>query len=315
MAKITVVGDPHAKADNLHKIDQLFDLIEELGNTTVILGDLLDTKEVVRGKCFNKYLERFQKANHLHFLVLVGNHDWFNLECQQHSLEAMKLLPNVTVVDKLHFDHDCAFLPYRPNLHEVWPQIAPLLKGTPVFCHADIKGFDYGNGRISEEGLDASAFNHGGLVISGHYHKFQQRAHITYLGTPFSHSFGEANQEKFIGIFDNETKQLDLIPTKFAAHRSSTLNVNDPAFASNHAAIASNTHDYWRIILEGTQEEIDLVKKRDHIKYIEQPTQQGVSTIITEIESPEQQFEKWATQIKQLSPETVALGMEFLKHV
>lgn len=69
--RLTVVGDPHAKPNNLDKITQLFDHIEELGNTCIILGDLLDTKELVRGRCLNHYFHRFEKSS-LNFIVLTS---------------------------------------------------------------------------------------------------------------------------------------------------------------------------------------------------------------------------------------------------
>ena len=48
------------------------------------------------------------------------------------------------------------------------------------------------------------------LFIVGHYHKFQKNENILYLGTPYSHSFGEANQKKYILIVDQD---LDFIET------------------------------------------------------------------------------------------------------
>lgn len=306
---LTVIGDPHAKPDNLNKIETLFDIIEDLGNTTIFLGDLLDTKEMVRGKCMNTYLKRMRQSK-LQFLVLVGNHDWFNLECKEHSLEALKLLPNVRVIDRHHWHEGMTFIPYMHDMVAFKEALKKVPKNSPVFCHADIKGFDYGNGLISCEGLEESDFKGIKRVISGHYHKYQESGHITYLGTPFSHSFGETDQEKFIGIYDYHKDELELIPSPFPQHRTITID------CSVNNALLCNLSDINRVILTGTQEEIDRFSRFEGVKYLEQPVEALTKTsVVKETDSAEVQFSKWATEIKGYSQEIVDLGLEVLKNV
>lgn len=308
MTLYTIVGDPHAKPDNLDKINALFDIVEHMGNPTIFLGDTLDTKEVIRGKCLNTIYNRVKNSD-LFFIFIIGNHCYFNLECKEHSLEVLKTLKNVLIVDELTYYKNMWFAPYTHDADQFkeWVKQA----GQQVlFCHAEIQGFDYGTGLISKEGVEAKDLSNVKKVISGHYHKYQKLSNITYLGTPFSHSFGESNQTKYIGVFDSETQELELIETPFPQHR--TIEWNLP----NGGVQAYCEGDYVRIILKGTQEEINAVPRHDGVKYIEQPTNLAqTSSVISETDSPEVQFVNWGTDIKGYSDELLTLGLEILTDV
>ncbi len=307
MAKYTVIGDPHAKPTNLDKINTLFDIAEDLGNSVIILGDLLDTKEMVRGKCLNLYYKRMRESK-LSFTLLVGNHDWFNLECEEHSLEPLKELRNVTVVDTAISNELVAFLPYMKD-QEKLKEAFKLCAGKVVFCHVDMTGFDYGNGLISGEGLTLADVQGAKRVFSGHYHKYQEIGTFTYLGTPFSHSFGESNQDKYICVYDTDADTIDLFPTPFPRHI--TIDLDCSVYSGHHY----NDVDIQRVILRGTQEEIDRVQREENVKYIEEPTSVVKARVINETESPQLQFTKWAKDIKGYSDEVVELGLEILNDV
>lgn len=309
MTTFTVIGDPHAKPDNLDKINTLFDMVEDLGNPTIWLGDLLDTKELVRGKCLNTYLKRFSDSKLQHY-VLVGNHDWFNLECQEHSLEAFKVLKNVKVVDTLECIEGQWFAPYTQDIQAL-KEWTKCVGNRTLFCHADIKGFDYGNGLLSEEGAELADFKHTKRVISGHYHKYQEVGNITYLGTPFSHSFGESNQDKFIGIFDTKSNELKLIPTPFPQHK--TYEIDCGEFSR---VIHADYHNICRYVLKGTQEQIDAFVKPNGVKIIEQPSSALTKALVVhETDSSDVQFSKWSKEIKGYSDAILELGLEILKNV
>ena len=310
MSLYTIIGDPHAKPDNLDKIDQLFDKIEELGNDCIILGDLLDTKEVVRGKCLNKYIERIKQSTHK-FYLLVGNHDWFNLSCEAHSLEPLKLLDNVVVVDNPLETQDFIAIPYMHDKEKLSQIVATFVtKKKPLFCHVDMMNFDYGNGFISEHGLTVKDFKGYPMVISGHYHKAQSEENFTYLGTPFSHSFGESNQEKYIGVYDSDNNHLDLFETNFPKHITVEIE------AAVDVRTNLNPNDYNRVIIKGNKEDIARVPRISGIKYIERLTRASNSGIVIgEGLTPMSQFELWAKEVKKFSPDLIKKGLEILKDV
>lgn len=319
--KVTLVGDPHAKPDNLDRISQLFDLIERLGNPTVLLGDLLDTKELIRSRCFNLIWERIKNSK-LHFYVLVGNHDWHNLDCRDHSLQPLKELPNVTLVDQPHSEklgsRKALFLPYYHDLDAFRKDLRRLSKDVGLFfLHQGVTGFDYGNGFIAENEVDPSELPSKGTVVSGHFHKYQRSGNFMYLGTPFSHSFGESNQEKYLGILDTETGEVELIEAPFKSHVTVELDCDQDEF--DYEALTQASEDaFLRVILTGSQARInefdkDKLRGRD-IKILERPDKEDQTEIVvSEQDSNEVKFLKWGREIKKLDEDTLALGISILR--
>lgn len=318
MSNLTVIGDPHATNKNLDKIGQLFDTIEELGNNCLILGDLFDTKEVIRGKAFNYVRDRLKNSK-LHFTILVGNHDWFNLECLDHSLQALKDLPNVLIVDKpTRLGVFVGAVPYIHDKEKFKEAVAGFTNTDVVFIHQGFSAFDYGNGHIAEKESELEDIAHIGTVISGHFHKYQQKGNLTYLGTPFSHSFGESNQGKVIGVLNTETKELMLYESPFPRHITLTFHAGAPLNVQNIGDDFSN--DYVRCIVEGSQEEL-LKYNRSYletissngVKIIEKPTDEFQADIqLEETTDNVTQFQTWGRNIKKLDDETLKLGLQIL---
>lgn len=324
----TIWGDPHAKPDNLEKLAQLFDWAEQLGNPVLILGDLLDTKEVVRGSCLNFCLERMARSR-LKFRILVGNHDWFNLECQDHSLRALALLPNVEVVAEpqvLDFGSGVSGLcvPYIHHADAFLQVIQGCPPGVPLLVmHQGVTGFDYGNGRIAEtEGgiVPEAALVRFRKVYSGHFHAYQKRGNLVFIGTPFSHSHGESDQRKYIGLFDPKRMHEELLESPFPRHV--TLHVDcdveekDQTLAGLRAAVERK--DHVRVVLSGTQDHINRFDTSlwPEVKFIEKPiTVENEAVVVSEVDSNEVKFQKWAEEIKGLDSETVKLGLEILRSV
>ena len=213
--KYTIVGDPHLTLKNLESMEKLIKHVESLGRTTIWLGDMLDTKEIIRGKCLNFWIEYFKKSTLSH-IVLVGNHDYFNLECEDHSLRALKTSGTV-IVDKPTVIDGMMFLPYIHSPDAI-RKIISSVPASVLIGHLDIKGFDMGNNFKSDVGLSPKDLEKFKLVISGHYHKHQTFKNIVYVGSPMTLSFGEANQIKSLGNFDSETLDLSFIQTSLPKH-------------------------------------------------------------------------------------------------
>ena len=308
--KYTVIGDPHLKHSNMDYIIKLFDIVEKKGKPVIWLGDFLDTKEVVRSKCLNLLLEKLA-ASKLYHIILIGNHDWHNHDCKDHSLVPLKLLKNVAVIDEPKYINGMLFAPYYNDLDK----LRKVLKDNHcniVFAHLDVVDCDYGNGVLATKGLNIKELDKDKVYISGHYHKYQQVGNLTYLGTPFSHSFGESNQKKYIAEFDSKKIELVLEETKFPQHI--TLEVE----AKNLKSLKVGKNHHYRVLVSGTEAELLSCEKHklENIKYIEKATDSasGDSEISEELTNIEK-FDKWARESKQLKEETIELGMEILENV
>lgn len=313
MEKLTVIGDPHAKHVNLDLINELFDKAEEIGNDVVWMGDFLDTKEVIRGKCSNLIYRRL-KMSRLNHYILIGNHDYFNLDCEDHALQFLKELNNVKIIDSYQEHGGMGFMPYVHD-QEKLKKIIKNSKVDVLFGHFELKGFDFGNGYICEKGLTGRSFSKFKRVISGHFHKYQQKGNLTYLGTPFSHSFGESNQDKYLGTYHVVKDHLELIPSGFPQHMTCEINCDEE---SSIGIFRDN--DILRIILKGTQDNINRLTSKGELpagaKIIERPSddfQSGVE--IEETLDNQVKFNTWAKDIRGLDKETIELGLEILEAV
>src|SRR6185436_20099964 len=180
---------------------ELFKLVEQQKLPTIWLGDLLDTKEVIRGKCLNTAVEYFRTS---------------------------KLSHNVLVVDKPFNFQNIVMVPYIHDKTKL-KTILTQFENTEVTLigHLELSNFDFGNGHVCTNGLSFSDVAGFKRVISGHFHKYQTKGNLTYLGTPFSHSFGEANQTKYLATYDSVTDVLDIFETPFHRHISFEFNCDN----------------------------------------------------------------------------------------
>jgi DNA repair exonuclease SbcCD nuclease subunit len=313
MAKYLIVGDPHARPDNLHKIHKLFQLVESKELPVIWLGDLLDTKDIVRAQCLNAYINYFNNSK-LNHIVLVGNHDLLTADSREHSLQALKLLKNVTVVDRAISMDKMLFLPYYRNPEDFRQAISQYKEANYLFMHQDIKNMDYGNGYISTEGNTLEDLKGFKLVISGHYHCYQDKENLIYLGTPFSHNFGESNQEKFLGVFNEEDGKFCTIPIdEFPRHVTFNIDVSDPP-----QILMYNDIDHIRVILKGTREQLDKFNKSvySEFKIIEECVAETHKSVLKETESPESTFSKWFKEIKKCTDNEIhELGLSIIKDI
>ncbi len=320
--KFTIIGDPHITPKSIDKSSRLFQIVEDMGNPAIWLGDLLDTKEVIRGKCLNAFYDYF-KSSKLQHIVLVGNHDWFNLECIDHSLKPLTSLPNVRIIDKIEKHPKLPFI-FFPYIHDkaALRETLNSYSGQDLvaFGHFDVSGFDYGNGHLCEDGIITHAdFKGFKQVISGHFHKLQQTGNFTYLGTPFSHSFGEANQDKVLGVYHLDEDRLELTPTEFPRHISAKIDMSKKgADKKLKDFLDGNENNIIRIQLFGAPEDttrLDRSKFLDYKIKWEDKSESNVDSKVSLDESLDNksQFQEWANNIKKLDSETVKLGLSILE--
>lgn len=316
----TICGDIHAENGNLDKVETLFDIFEELGNPTILLGDLQDTREIIRGKTLNLLRKRIKESK-LTFVILVGNHDWFSeIDCNEHSLESLKDLPNVHVIDRPTILQGMAFMPYYNDLKAFNKALGEFPGCDQIFIHQGVVGFDYGNGRIAD-GKGRGEITLQNLkkfkrVISGHFHKFAQDKNLTFLGTPFSHDFGETDQTKYIAIYNQDTDELELLKTPFPRHRTVELELGHNPQEDVARAFQENKADILRIRLVGTEMQINSVDKSQFpdVKLLDEPTDadQIETSQVDDNDSNERKFLQWGQEIKKLDDETIKLGLDIL---
>lgn len=306
----TVVGDCHCKPNNLETIEQLFSIVEEIGGPVIWLGDMLDTKDLVRARCLNAYYSYF-KSSKLDHIVLVGNHDQYHAGAEEHSLETLKALENVEIIDKPTLVNDMLMAPYYHDLEKFRSDVLSQ-KARFLFMHQGVTGFDYGNGFVAENEISLIELKGYEKVVSGHFHAFQEKGNLTYLGTPFSHSFGETDQKKYLGIFDADAGTLETVETPFPRHVTVEIDLD----AKKKPKIP-DTDDHIRVILTGSRERVTSFDKTPYpnVKFIDMPqAEDEAESAVKETDSNVVRFVKWA-EMSEIEPETVELGLEILTGV
>lgn len=221
-----VIGDTHFDKNNLNDYRPFFSFLKQKIRDTktrqlIFLGDIYNTKAIIRSEAQNFFIsvlnELTTEFKGLQIVILVGNHDFENLDCTDSALGPLKLIQNVAVIDKPSRINNSLFVPYVHDKTKFLEICKSEIEADPnldhVYCHQGIHGFDYGNGIVDTEGVLAEELPSKVKFVVGHYHKFQERGNVCYLGTPKSHSYGEANQDKFIA--EVSAGGMELISTDF----------------------------------------------------------------------------------------------------
>lgn len=261
MAKILLIGDPHGQPNNLKDLQSIFDLAEfivgkEDVEYTALMGDLFHTHRIIHQEVVSFYkenLKRIKGKNQFNYpIVLVGNHDMVGPT--NDSLNAVSLT----------LEGYCSPVVKATNLFDgVWgvPFIADKNKFVDVcntipadailLCHQTFDGSKYENGFYAPDGLDQHLIPQK-TIISGHIHSAQTIENVTYIGTPRAVTAGEANQSKYIYVFDTETKDFRKYCTDKFVKTYRTLEVNENT--ALHLEGLDFIKDDIRIMVSGSQE-------------------------------------------------------------
>lgn len=157
----------------------------------IIAGDLHNTKAIIRGEVINT-LVGILKNKHCSTHILVGNHDLFNEKGKDHGLEYLRPYAEIIDIPSYLAGTNLFLIPYQTDSDEFSKHVKTANKGSIIVCHQGVKGAFMGDYVQDKTSIDVKELD-GFKVISGHYHRHQTVGPLTYIGSPFTHSFGEAN--------------------------------------------------------------------------------------------------------------------------
>lgn len=283
MNKVLWMTDIHMKHSNLSLTEELFRFVETTLKERnleylIITGDLNDTKSIIRSECFVQLRKFFERTEtFLQTFILVGNHDMHNPKDMSfgHSLEILKDIPNVSVIDEpqlVAFDGgmEVKFIPYTEDNKMLMKELKNKEGAKYLFCHNGIAGAQLNaKGSFDDFSISSAQYTKFDRVFVGHYHNYHEleNGKITYLGSPFSHSFGESNQDKFIAEINLANGQLDLIKTPIRQHVDIILKSEDHVEEKGVLNInAGNPDNLIRVFLHGTKEDNKKVFNRIVVK-------------------------------------------------
>jgi len=175
--------------------------------TIIFGGDVFEKASKIRNEVFVpfflKLMELKEKGFELYFIL--GNHDIFN-DYNDSIVETFAPFGTVIkdsatlTIDNFQYD----LLSYTKDETKI-PN-----KSKVLLTHLSIADFQFDNGYEADQknGMSTDLFSNYDLVVSGHFHRHQEKKNIVYVGSPFQHNFGEEGQQKGFLVLDKDSYQF-----------------------------------------------------------------------------------------------------------
>lgn len=275
-----LVGDPHITLANLERgalfLGKLLDIVREIEPiSVVILGDLFDTKAIIRSEVLGLWTRYLKEAvKYSRHILLVGNHDLVSLDSKDSALAPFSEWENVTVIDRPALDPGgVSFVPYLPDAQTF---AATVRGGSGVLlCHQSFDGAQFQNGFYDPHGVSLECVSSYDGVISGHIHKQQKFGNVWYTGTPYQQEPEDSGERKRIwlvdlgqiripdGLSDTEmVRPIDLGMPEYIRRKFDGIEEVSAWIAS---AVPGNIYD---IDVRASSDEIDAFYKQEAVKNI-----------------------------------------------
>lgn len=221
MARIILSGDWHIKNDELNNIhvssilgflDYLSDYYFENDiDYLFVIGDVFHKSSNIKNEAFIPlFMKLFKmKEKGIKMIFIPGNHDIMNInndtiiETFAAFGEVYKKRTDITIDGE-----EFIFLPYTKKESEL-----PKGNGEYLITHISIADFYFDNNfKVDEKiAFKRSLFEDFKMVITGHFHKYQNRGNIYYIGSPVQIDRKEIGQIKGFGVLDTSTESLDFV--------------------------------------------------------------------------------------------------------
>lgn len=183
----------------------------------VQVGDWHHIRESTNVRIANGSLEIMKKLSSLFkrgIFIILGNHDvYYKDRTDVHSLKGIdEIFDNVHIFEKpeileINGKHDFLMLPWIENITALKEEALKYRElANYVFCHADIKGFQYNQFTKLEHGLEKDELSNYKKVYAGHIHIRQESKNLLYVGTPYEMDRGDRNNIKGFYVIEDLSK-------------------------------------------------------------------------------------------------------------
>ena len=268
-----VVGDPHFKAKFIQQGREFIEKCVEAAvkakpSFIVLLGDILDTHEIVRvapHKLACLFIEKMSEVAPTY--VLMGNHDLINqmqFQTDEHIFNPLKKWSNVFIVDEAMElsirSHRFIFCPYVPpgrfvEALNTLPQ--SFEDATCIFAHQEIRGCKLNDEKDSVVGDKWK--DKWPRVISGHIHTAQDvGTNVFFPGCAMQHDYKD-EQKKCVWVVDFTGKEMkiDKIQLPIRGKKFVRMNIDEvPNFD-----FAQLDVDDVKLEVSGTSEAVKMFRK------------------------------------------------------
>lgn len=198
----------------------------ELKVPLIIAGDLLDQKCIIRGEVANELLKIFA-SKMVPIFVIPGNHCKLSEKSDEHSLHFLEHHCILFNGPGHWAPLDMWFIPYQNDSGILEHEFLQIPSGATIIAHQGVQGADMGHYVMDKTSAPKEWFAKF-RTISGHYHKAQDIqcgpsksgnvGIFSYIGSPYTTSFSEANDgPKGFRILYSDGS-LELVPTNLRKH-------------------------------------------------------------------------------------------------
>ena len=236
----------------------------DLGVPLVIAGDLNDTKAIIRAEVANAIIPILEQCEYKPF-ALVGNHDMINEKGQEHGLNYLK--PYAIVVDRPRVlpvsGSPLAMIPYYSNPKELEFYLGTTPSDALVIMHQGVKGGDMGDYFQDHSAIDVSLLDRFKAVISGHYHRHQTIGKLTYIGSPFTMTFGEAKDGPKGFLILNSDGSFERVILDLRRHVKMEVPADAVLSLNMDKALKEKSNDLLWVKVTGTPSELAKINKAE----------------------------------------------------
>jgi predicted phosphodiesterase len=208
--------------------NQLFPyMIENKISTIIQLGDFLDNRKNMDINFFNQMIERFfKKLKFYNFkmIEILGNHDiYFKNTRDVNLMKYIEMMfPDnlITISEREYIEINGKKSYFVPWILDNEILSAKELKDVEyVFGHFEIRHFQMAKGHVDESSkLTVEFFKKSKIkkVFSGHYHLVDDKANISYIGTPYQLDWGDFDDFKHFIVLDTESEVMSKCYNNFS---------------------------------------------------------------------------------------------------
>lgn len=255
-----VISDIHFSVANLEIASQALKAAitkaKDLDVPLIIAGDLQDTKAVIRAEVANRLIDLISDTI-VNFYVIVGNHDLVNEKGTTNALEYLR--PYVNIINAPNCDaiSGVQMIPYYSDADALKSYLKTVPTGSTLIMHQGFLGAAMGD-YIQDKTSISPELVKDYTVISGHYHRHQTLGTVTYIGSPYTVTFGEANDgpKGFLVLNQDGTFTREILNLRKHVVVNITLNApyNLPQI---------NQDDLVWVKVSGPASELQKINKKD----------------------------------------------------
>lgn len=268
-----LISDVHFTLNTLPIATEAFkhaiDKAEELKVPLIDCGDLTNDKAVLRAEVVNRILElnRYANDKKVDIFYLIGNHSLLNEKVPGvHALEFLDTTISKPMVGRFK-NRFVQFIPYQSDSNVIKDLLPSVSRDMFIIMHQGVQGAFMGDYIQDKSSIDPAEFE-GYTVFSGHYHRHQQVGPVTYVGNPYTLTFGEANDgpKGYLVVYDDGSFDRVILP--FRKHIIREIDCTKTDFFEWYKHPACNKEDLLWLKVKGPRSYLATLHKKEIGKFL-----------------------------------------------